>query len=103
MRLSIDGWVAINFVLDAAWRCPGYAIHAIDIDCILSNASTRESDDILCSADASDSGSRVMCAPVASAEYSRLRDTAIRSSGLIIKLNTMNASHTINNIAPKLF
>ena len=102
MRLSIGGCVAVSFVFKVAWRCPGYAMQTVDIDGMRSKASMRESVEILCNADANDNGSRVICAPVASAEYSRLRDIAIRNSGLIIKLNTMNANHTMNNIAPEL-
>lgn len=79
---------------------PGKAMHAADMDLMASNDSTRESVDILCRADANESGSRVIYVPVASAMYSRLRDTAMRNNGDIIKLNTINANHTINSIAP---
>ena len=58
---------------------------------------------ILRSAFASAIGLCVICAPVASAAYSRLRDTAIRKIGVIIQLNTINASHTIIRIAAPLF
>ena len=101
MRFSIDGWVAI--ILDIArCGCPGNAMQAVDMDVMRSNASTRGSVDILRRADAKAAGSRVMCAPVASAAYSRLRDTAMRSIGEINQLNTTNANQTINSIAPAL-
>ena len=80
----------------------GFAIHTADIDFTLSMHSTRESVVILRNADANAAGLRVMCAPVASAAYSRLRDIAMRNRGVISVLNTINASQTISNTAVAL-
>ena len=95
---STGGWVAIKSPINSR-GAPGFAIHTDAMDFTRSIDSTRESVVIFFNADARACGLRVMCAPVASAAYSRLRDTASRNSGVIIKLNTENASHTINSIA----
>ena len=99
--LFTGGWVAIKSLINSR-GAPGFAMQTDAMDFIRSIDSMRESVVIFFSADANAIGLRVMCAPVASAAYSRLRDTAMRNSGVIIKLNTENASHTIINIAALL-
>ena len=74
-----------------------------DIDFIWPDPWMPELVLILRSADANARGLRVMYAPVASAAYSRFLDIAMRNNGVIIRLNTKNANHTIINIARLLF
>ena len=80
----------------------GLAIYIDAIDLILDAVLTFGFVLILRNADANATGLRVICAPVASAAYSRFLDTAICNRGLIIALNTVNANHTIIKMAPLL-
>ena len=100
MRFSVDGWVENTSPINP--RAPGSAMHAKAIDLMLSNDFVRAAVLIFRNAFANANGLRVMCAPVASAADSRLRDTANRKIGVIIVLNTKNANHTINKTAPDL-